>query len=165
MATGRSVGRFVKFQIHDSGGTLRDIAVSNIGGVGVSYDQVDLTALNDALKGFMSGHGDVTLAISGPFSNTAAAAASGSGAAASYSGSHTVLAPLNGGRTPLTFAVLIGIQSLWSTGDPVFGITSSATSGATLFDYIVDPSGVTYSATLKMSPGSLLPAFGTAAHT
>ncbi len=165
MATGRTVGKFFKFQIDDSAGTVRDIAVTSVGGVGVSYDQVDLTALNDALKGFMSGHGDVTLAISGPLSTTVAAAASASGAAASYSGSHVVLAPLNGGVTPLTFGCYVGIQSLWSTGDPAFGITSSASSGITVFDYIVDPSGVTYSATLKMFPGSALPAWGTAAFT
>ena len=131
----------------------------------MSYDQADLTALNDAVKGFMSGHGDVTLSISGPLSNTAAATASASGETHAYSGSHIVLSGINGGVTPLTFGCYVGIQSIWSTGDPAFGITSSGTSGALIFDYIVDPSGMSYSATLKMFPGSSLPAWGTAAFT
>lgn len=165
MATGRTVGKFFKFQIDDSGGTVRDIPVMTIGGVGVTYDQVDLTALQDAVKGFMSGHPDVSLAITGPFSNQAAAAASASGAVADLSGSHIILEPVNGGVTPLTFGAYVGIQSIWSTGDPAFGITSSATSGILVFDYIVDVAAGTYSANLKMFPGSSLPAWGTAAFT
>ena len=165
MAVGRSVSKFFKYQQDDSGGVVRDIAVTTIGGIGVVYDQIDLTALADALKGFMSGHGDVAIPITGPFSNTAAQAASASGAAAAYSGSHIVLSAVNGGVTPLTFGAYFGIQSLWSTGDPCFGITSSATSGILVFDYIVDPSTMMYSANLKMFPGSSLPAWGTAAFT
>lgn len=165
MATGRTVGKFFKFQIDDSGGTVRDIAVTNIGGVGVTYDQVDLTALADATKGFMSGHPDVTLAIAGPLSNLAAATASASGEVADYTGSHIVLSAVNGGVTPLTFACYVGLQAIWASGDPVFGITSTGTSGILVFDYIVDPSAQTYTATLKMFPGSSLPAWGTAVHT
>jgi len=166
MSTGRTVSKFFKFQLDDSGGTVRDIPVSSIGGVGVTYDQVALPALQDAVKGFLSGHGDVSLAISGPFSNQVVAGASASGAAPVLSGSHVVLSAVNGGSTPLTFGAYFGIRGYWATGDPCFGITSSATSGILVFDYTVDPGDPTmYTANLKMYPGSSLPAWGTAAFT
>ncbi len=163
--TGRTVNKFFKFQIDDSGGTVRDIAVATIGGVGVVYDQIDLTALADALNGFKSGHGDVTLPITGPVSNLVVASASGSGVAADYSGSHVVLSAINGGVTPLTFGCYFGIQRLWTTNDPCFGITSSATSGGLIFDYVVDPVTMFYTATLKMYPGSSEPTWETTAFT
>lgn len=165
MATGRTVSKFFKFQIKDSGGVLRDIPVNSVNGIGLTYDEVDLTAFQDAVKGFLPGHPDFTLTISGPFSNNAAVAASSSGSAAALSGSHTVLAPLNGLMTPLSFGCYFGIQNYWTTGDPVFGLSSSSTSGVLVFDYQVDPSNMTYTAKLRLFPGSSAPAWGTSAIT
>ena len=165
MATGRTLARWVKFQIDDSGGTVRDIPVSSINGVGLTYDEVDITAFQDAVKGALAGQPDFTMTISGPFDNSAATAASGTGAAATLSGSHTVLSAINGLGTPLTFGAYFGIRGYWATGDPCFGITSSATSGAIVTEYTVDPSNATYSAKLRMYPGSSAPAWGTAAFT
>ena len=165
MATGRTVARWFKFQIKDSGGVLRDIPVNSINGVGLAYEEIDVTAFQDAVKGFLPGQPDFTLTIGGPFDNTAATAASGTGAAPTLSGSHTVLSAVNGLATPLSFACYFGIRNYWATGDPVFGLTSSATNGALVFEYSVDPSGVSYSAKLRMSPGSAVPAWGTAAIT
>ncbi len=165
MATGRTPSKYFKFQIDDSAGTVRDIPVSGINGVGLTFDQIDLTAFQDAVKGALSGHPDWALEISGPFSNLAAQAASGSGAAPALSGSHTVLSNLPGGVTPLTVGCYFGIQSNWSTGDPAFGLTSGATAGALCFDYTVDPETGLYSASFRMYPGSTIPAWGTAAFT
>lgn len=163
MATGRTVSKFFKFQIKDSGGVLRDIPVNSVNGIGLTYEEVDLTAFQDAVKGFLPNQPDFTLTISGPFDNRAAQAASTSGQAAALSGSHTVLAPLNGALTPLSFACYFGIQAYWSTGDPVFGLASSSTNGVLVFDYQVDPSNMTYSAKLRLFPGSAAPAWGTSA--
>lgn len=156
--TGRTVGKFIKVQISDTGDTLRDIPVSTIGGVGITYDEVDLAALQDAVKGVLPGQGNLGITITGPFDTTAAQAASATTQAAALSGSHTVLQPLNGGTTPLSFAVYFGISHYWEAGEPVFG-------GENLFlvtDYMVNDDG-TYSATIKLSAGAAAPTWGTAA--
>lgn len=156
--TGRTVGKYIKVQISDSGDTLRDIPVSTIGGVGIEYDEVELAALQDAVKGVLPGQGNVGIPITGPFDTTAAQAASSSAGAPALSGSHTVLEPLNGGTTPLSFAVYFGVRHDWETGEPVFG-------GENLFlvtNYIVNDDG-TYSANIKLSAGASAPTWGTSA--
>jgi hypothetical protein len=163
MATGRTVGKYVKFQIEDSGGVLRDIPVSALGSVGLTYDEVDVSAIQEAVKNFFSGQANFSLSISGPFDNRAAQAASTSGqAAASHlSGSHTVLEPLNGGLTPRAMGIYIGIQADWSTGDPVFG----ADNCVIVTDYTVDPAAGTYSAKIAHVSGGTVPDWGTTAIT
>lgn len=163
MATGRTSPRFSKFQIEDSGGTLRDIPISTFGGVGLTYDEVDLSAIQEVVKNFLTGQANFSLTITGPFDNRAATAASTSGqAAASYlSGSHTVLSALNGGMTPRAFGVYFGVQADWSTGDPVFGADNSVG----VSDYTVDPAAGTYSAKLYHISGGTAPAWGTSAIT
>lgn len=163
MATGRTSPRFVKVQIEDSGGTLRDFPVKTIGDVGLTYDEVDLSAIQEAVKGFMSGQADFELELTGPFDNTAATTASTSGQAASsyLSGSHTVLQPLNGGLTARAFAVYIGIQSHWATGDPVFG----ADNCVIVTSYTVNPEDGTYTAKIRHVAGGTAPSWGTSAIT
>jgi hypothetical protein len=165
MATGRTAGKWFKFQVDDSGGTVRDIPVTTINDVGLTYDEVDVTALQDALKTALPGMPDVTITITGPFSNTAAAAASGTGAAPALSGSHTVLSAINGVNTPLTLGVYLGIRGYWATGDPCFGLTSSASVGFVCTNYTVNPGDMTYTAQFKVFAGSSAPAWGTAAFT
>lgn len=161
--TGRTVGKWIKVQIDDSAGTIRDIPVATIGGVGITYEEVDLTALQDVLTGMLPGHGSAPIDITGPFSTAVAQAASASAAAAALSGSHTVLEPVNGLSVPLSFGVYYGIRHYWETGEPVFGITSTATAGVLVFDYKVNDDG-TYSAAIRPYPGTTL-AWGTAAIT
>jgi len=157
--TGRTVGRWVDFILDDSGGTLRSIPVSSIGGLGLTYDEVELTAIQDAVKGILPGHPDMSIAIAGPFDNTAAAAVG------TLSGSHTILSAVNGGSTPLTMDIQVGIQHAWESGEPQFGITSTAANGVLVTDYQVDPVAGTYTAKIRMFPGSAIPAWGTAAET
>lgn len=161
MTTGRTVGRFSKFQIEDSGGVIRDIPITTFGGVGLTYDEVDLSAIQEAVKGFLSGQATFALTITGPFDNKAATTASATGqAAASYlSGSHTVLSALNGGLTARSFGVYFGIQADWATGDPVFGGVDSII----VTDYTVDPATGMYSCKLAHAAGATAPAWGTAA--
>jgi hypothetical protein len=163
MATGRTSPRFTKFQIEDTGGTLRDVPVKTLGGVGLTYEEIDVSALQELVKGFLSGQASFNLTISGPFDNRAAAAASTSGqdAESRLSGSHTVLQPLNGGLTPRAFAIYFGIQAHWATGDPVFGADNSVI----VTDYTVDPAAGTYSAKIAYVSGGTAPAWGTSAIT
>lgn len=162
MATGRTVTRWVRFLVDDSSGTPREIPVDSISPVGLVYDEVDVTAFQDAVKGYLAGHPDAPIEITGPFSNLAAAAAAASGAAPALSGSHTVLSPISAPTftTPLGLAVMWGIRGYWATGDPVFGVVApSATSGYECVAYTVD--GEKYTARFVPYPGTT-PAFGTA---
>ncbi len=159
MTTGRTVGKSFKFQIEDSNAALRDIPVMTIGDVGINYDEVDVTALQDALKNALDGQGNFSLDFGGPFDNTAVATASGTGAAAALSGSHTVLSALNGAQTPRSFGVYIGIQGYWATGDPVFGAIDSVI----VSKYTVNPANGTYSAHIVTAGNRTNdPAWGTA---
>ncbi len=163
--TGRTVPKYLKVQIDDSAGTLRDIFVSSISGVGVVYDQVDQTALQDAMKGFLNGQGTVAISLTGPVSNLVAQAAAGTGAAAAESGSHTVLSVLNGLQVPLSFGVYLGIRQDWETGEPVFGLISTAANGVIVTSYTIDPSSMLFTAEIAMYPGSAILAWGTTAIT
>lgn len=151
--TGRTTQKWVAFLVDDSAGTLRNIAVDSINGVGLTYDEVDLTAFTDAIKGVLPAHPDVTISITGPFDTTAS------------TGSHTVLSAIVGGVTPLSLDVQVGIRHAWEAGEPQFGITSSATSGFLCTEYIPNVNEGKYSAKFRMYPGSTAPAWGTAAET
>lgn len=161
MATGRTSPRFTKFQIEDAGGVLRDVPVNSFGAVGLTYDEIDVSALQELVKSFMSGQATFSLVISGPFDNKPAVSASSSGQVAALSGSHTVLQPLNGALTPRAFGVYFGIQAYWSDGDPVFGADNSVI----VTDYTVDPSAGTYSCRLAHVGGGTPPSWGTTAIT
>lgn len=166
MATGRTVPKYFKFQVDDSGGTMRDLPVFTVNDIGLDFaEENGLVAWQDAVMGSLSGLPDFAVDIGGPFSNVAAQAASGSGAAAALSGSHTVLNNLPGGVTPLGFGIYFGIQSIWSTGDPVFGLTASAVNGLLCFSYKPNPSTMLYTARFRMIVGSAVPAWGTAVIT
>ena len=163
--TGRTVGKYVKFQIEDSGAVYRDIPVTSINGLGLTYEEVDVSAIQDAVRGFLNGQPDYSLEISGPFDTSAAVAASSTSlSAAALSGSHTVLNDLPNDLTPLGFGIYVGIRQNWSTGEPVFGISSDAagTNGILCMNYNVDPNSMTYTASFKLYPGSSAPTWGTA---
>jgi hypothetical protein len=163
MATGRTSPRFSKFQIEDSGGTLRDIPVKTISGVGLTYEEIDVSAMQELVKGFLSGQATFNITITGPFDNKVAATASASGedAESHLSGSLTVLEPLNGGLTPRAFGVYFGVQNHWSTGDPVFGADNSVI----VTDFTMDPAAGTYSAKIAYVSGGTAPDWGTSAIT
>jgi hypothetical protein len=157
--TGRTTFKNVRFLLEDSGGVLRHIPINSLSAVGVTYDEVDVTAFQDAVKGMLPAMPDAPIEIGGPFDTTAAAVSP------ALSGSHTVLAALNGLMSPLTLDVQMGIRQTWEAGEPQFGITATATSGYIVTNYIVNPAEGTYTARLVLFPGSALPAWGTAAET
>ena len=163
MAVGRTVSKWFNFVIEDSGQVIRDVEVYTISIVGVVYEEQDLTALADAVRGALPNMPSAPIEITGPFSNKAATAAGGTGAAAAYTGCDTIFPGINGAILPLTLDCQFGIQSLWSTGDPQFGISQSATSGYLCFGYTVDAATMTYSVSFNLFPGSSLPAWATSA--
>ncbi|MBW2570279.1 MAG: hypothetical protein JRE47_13180 [Deltaproteobacteria bacterium] len=149
--TGRTNKKWTTFNIDDSGGTLRQIKVSSINGVGLTYDAADVTAFSDAIKNALPGHANCIINISGPIDTTA------------DTGNHVVLSGVNGGVTPLSLDVKIGIRQSWDA-EPQFGMTSSATSGFLVRDYIVNPDDSTFSAVCYVM-GPTAPAWGVAAET
>ena len=157
--TGRTVSKWTTFLCDDSAGTLREIPVDSINGVGLTYDETELTAFQDAIKGVLPAHPDCTITISGPFDTTAA------GTPPTLSGSHTVLSAIVGGTTPLALDVRIGVRHTWEAGEPTFGITGTATAGFLCTDYQFDPSNGKYTAKFRVFPGSTAPVWATAAHT
>jgi hypothetical protein len=164
--TGRTVPHWFNMVIDDSGGTIRDIPVNTISVVGIVYsEESGIVAFQDAINGALPNMPDAPISFGGPFDTTAAQAASGTGVAPAFSGSHTVLSAINGLSTPLTVDLQFGIRHTWETGEPQFGITSSAANGYILMSYTVDPSTMLYSAELRLFPGSAAPAWGTAAET
>lgn len=161
MATGRTQGKFIKVQIDDVNGVARDIPVATISGIGITAPSIDVSALQDALKGELPGMGEVIIPITGPYSTKAAVTASTSGNAPALTGSHIVLQPLNNLGVPLMFGVYVGIRQNWTNGEPVFGISFSSVNGVLVRDYTFDDSGM-YSAEIYVYPGSATLAWGTA---
>ncbi len=149
--TGRTISRWTKFYVDDSAGTLREIPVNSINGVGLDHPDVDLTAFQDAIHSVLSATPDCTIEISGPFDNSAAVAASASGAAPALSGSHTVLKAIVGVPTPLALGICFGMRQYYITGEPAFGLNYSAgLSGFICTSYIVNPDDSTYTARFKV---------------
>jgi hypothetical protein len=157
--TGRTTFMFTRLYIGDTSNVLRMIEINSLSVVGVQYDELDLSAWSDAVKGSLPTWPGVTFEFGGPWSTLAAAAAG----YASPSGSHTVLQPLLGLTVPRTIDIQFGIRAAWESGAPQFGISRSATSGVWLKKFDYDPATGMYAAAAAMYPGSELPAWGTAA--
>lgn len=147
MATGKTHPRYIKVLLDDSGGTPRDISdsINSIGGIGLSYDQTDVTTIANSVKQYLTGYGDSSVSLGGPFNNTAT------------TGAHTVLTGLNGANTAATLTIQIGIRAAATTGDPEFEGEYVVT------DYQLSGSGtdLTWSASLKPAFGTSTPAWGT----
>lgn len=144
MATGKTHSRHVDISYN---GQQIECSINNLGGVGVSYDQEDVTTFCNAIKEAVAGNGDVTINLSGPFNNTAT------------TGAHNVIEPLNGDDTGAVLLIEIGIGTAPTTGDPKFTVTN-----AIVTNYIVAGSNgpLTWNATLKPAQGATA-AWGTVA--
>lgn len=147
--TGRTVSRWVAFKFSD-GSQMRELPVDTINGVGLTYEETELTAFMDAIKGALPNTPDCQIDIAGPFDSTANSA-------------HAVLSAANGVCTPRSLDVQVGIRHDWEADEPQFGITATSTSGFIVTNYIVDVNAGKYTAKFRLYPGSSAPAWGTAA--
>lgn len=136
MATGKTHSRWVDVSYNSQ---QIECSITGITGIGVAYDQVDITTICNAIKEALQGNGDVTIAINGPFNNTAT------------TGAHNVVEPLNGDQTGAVLLFEIGIGANPTTGDPKFTVTN-----AIVTDYLVNADGgaVTWSANFKPAQGA-----------
>ena len=148
--TGRTHAKYIQVYLDNSGGTLTEITAqcNTIGTVGLTYETQDVTAFSDGAKNIVIGQPSAPITIGGPFDTTL----------------HTHLTGINGGVTPLSFDIRIGIRHAWESGEPQFGITSSSTVGYLLHSYTVDMSANTWSAQLDVF-GATAPAWGTSAES
>lgn len=150
--TGRTVNIYTEVWIDDSSSTLRQLAVNSIGDIGLAYEEKELYAWFDAVKGTLNGVASFETTISGPLETGA-------------NKTHATLDSINGKNVPLTFDVKIGMNHAWEAGEPQFGITATAANGVIVTGYKVNPESASYTATIKMFAGSAAPAWGTAAES
>ena len=150
--TGRSVSKYLTFKIDNAAASLTTIVgVKSINGVGVTYNEADVTAMNEAIINVLNGHADMSISVAGHLDTTAT------------TGFHTVFSALNGLQVPLSFDIQLGIRQAWDA-EPQFGITSSATSGVIVTNYVVNVDSMEATATLRVF-GPTAPAWGVAAET
>lgn len=153
MATGKTTSRYMTITLDDSAGTPRNItnSVTSIGGIGLAFDQVDVTTLADAVKQYLAGRGDAAISLSGQFNNTPVAAAP------NESGAHPVLSSLNGANTAATLTIAFGVRAAPTTGDPKFSGEFTCLS----YTLSGDLQNLTWTAELKPAFGAAQPAWGT----
>ena len=163
---GRTVSRFVNFAITNPT-TLRDVPISSVSVCGVVYEEQDMTAFQDAVRGALPNMPDAPIEVSGPFDTTAVTEAAGSGLTKTLSGSHPAISPLVGAMTPITLDVQFGMRQDYTNGDPQFGISADtgAVNGYICSAYNVNLDDMTYTAKFVLYPGSSLPAWGVAVET
>jgi hypothetical protein len=160
--TGRTVEKFVYVIVGNSANNqLNELAVDSIGDVGLASEWKDVSAWQDAVKNGLTGQPGAPIKITGPFDTSAAQAAPTSGQAHALSGSHTVLSALCGDGKPHTLMIALGVQHVYTTNEPVFGLqwASASNSGYTCTKYTVN--GSKYSAEFEVM-GAIAPAWGTA---
>lgn len=86
----------ITLNFDDSGGTARDLTGDMVPGSlsinGIMFEQIDMTAISDAVHKFVAGQGDLTIGAQFYMNNTAT------------TGAFTVLNPMNGKEGTLTLA-------------------------------------------------------------
>jgi len=161
LTAGRTVTKWIRFCVNAVNNAAAEIPIDSLGPVGFVYDEVELTAYQDAVKGYLANHPDASIDITGPFDTTAQVAMAASGLTPTLSGSHTILAPLTAVTHPIGVWIGWGMRKLWTAAeDPAFGvIAATPTAGYVLTKYQVE--GEKYSARFVVYPGTV-PAWGTA---
>ena len=145
--TGRTHTKYTQFWLDNSSGTLTNLSAyaNSVGAVGLDYEVVDVTAFSDAVKNFLTGHPTADLQVTFPMDTVVI----------------THLSALST-VTPLSLGIYYGIRHAWESGEPTFGLSSSATSGYIFGGFSVSDGTIT----AKFSVfGPTAPAWGTSAVT
>ena len=149
--TGRTVEKYIQVLLGDSSNSLIDLSayVASAGGIGLKFDEVEVSAYSDAIKNFLTNRPSAPVTLTAPFDTVL----------------NAQLASLNGVMTPRTFAVQLGIRHAWVSGEPVFGLQrTSTTSGYIVTSHMADMKTMIITATLQVF-GPTAPGWGTAALT
>ena len=145
--TGRIHEKNTQFWLDNSSGTLTNLSAyaNSVGAVGLNRDTTDVTAFSDAVFNYLAGRPKAPLVVTFPMDTVVI----------------THLAALNP-ETPLSLGIYYGVRHAWESGEPTFGITSSATSG--YFRLVLTVSGGVITANFEVC-GPTAPAWGTSAVT
>jgi len=145
--TGRTHPKYIGFFLDNSGGTLTDLTahLDTAGTFGLTYEELDVTGASNAVQNVVVGRPSAPLTISFVYDTVVMA--------------HLMALDH---VTPLTLDVRVGIRHAWESGEPCFGITSSATEGYVFEDFTTD--GVKITAKFNVF-GPTAPGFSTTAHT
>lgn len=112
--TGRTNARYIGFWLDNSSGTLTDLSAycKSVGTYGLKISTQSVTAYSDLVENITNGRPDAPLTIT--FQKDTVVFA------------HLIALNRN---TPLSLDIREGIRQSQVTGEPCFGISSSATSG------------------------------------
>jgi len=145
--TGRTNTKFIGFWLDNSGGTLTDLTAytRNVGTFGLTKESQDVTAYNDGIRNVTIGRPDAPLAVQFVMDTVVFA--------------HLIALS---DVVPLSLDIRIGIRQAQVTGEPCFGITSSATSGYLIKDITSD--GEFINASFEVF-GATAPGWATTNHT
>lgn len=145
--TGRTHDKYTQVWLDNSAGTLTNLSAyfNNVGAVGLDKETTDVTAFSDQVRNFLNGYPTAPITLAGPIDTVLI----------------THLSALSD-VTPLSLGIYYGIRHAWESGEPTFGLTSSATSGY-LFGGFTTSGGII---TAKFSViGPTAPAWATVAVT
>src|SRR5512146_362768 len=140
--TGRTIPAFTVLKLGSAASDMQDMKIDNLGDLGLDYEEVDMSAWSDAIKGALVGKPDFSLDFGGPVDNTAT------------TGPSTLLRTwIAAPYTLLSFDVQIGVRHAWEANEQQFGFTGviASNQGAILTRYV--ESGGMYRATIRMLPG------------
>ena len=145
--TGRIHDKNTEVWLDDSAGTLTNLSayLNNVGAVGLDKEVTDVTAFSDTVHNFLNGYPTAPIQLAGPLD--------------------TVLIDhlkALSDVTPLSLGIYYGVRHAWESGEPTFGLTSSATSGYLFGGFMV--SGGILTAKFNVF-GPTAPVWGTAAIT
>jgi len=145
--TGRTNAKYISFYLDNSSGTLTDLTAytKSIGTVGLTFEEQDVTAYSDGVKNVTIGRADAPLSVTFQMDTVV----------------YAHLIALNR-TTPLSLDIRFGIRHAWESGEPCFGITSSATSGYLLKDLTMTDTEINASFVVF---GPTAPNWATVAHT
>jgi hypothetical protein len=145
--TGRTNAKFINFLLDNTGGTLTDLSAycKSVGTFGLKSDEQDVTAYSDGVKNVTIGRPEAPLQIVFQWDTVV----------------YAQLISLVNRQTPLSLDIRMGILHAWVTGEPTFGISSSATSGYVLTALNATDTEIT--AMLNVF-GPTAPDFATTAH-
>ena len=148
--TGRRVSDNTVLKI-SSGASMYDMKIDSLGDVGFDYPTTDMSSWSDAIHGVLAGKpGVFELDFGGPVDNTAT------------SGPSTILRAKVGSNTASSFDVQMGVRHAYEEGEDQFGMTADISDNFGIIITSYKEAAGRYSAHMAITPGSPLPAWGTA---
>ncbi len=117
--TGRTVESvYTQVWLDNASGTLTNLSAycSSVGAVGLESGTVDVTAYSDAVYNYLVDKPTAPLTLTFPLDTVII--------------THLTAINLPAARNvPLSLGIYYGVRQAWESGEPTFGISSSATSG------------------------------------